>query len=238
MPFTFSHPAAILPFRFLPKTWFSMTGLVIGSLTPDFEYFLRMKINSSISHTTLGLFLFDLPLGILLTFIFHTLIRKKLIHYLPFFLKARFIKYNNFNWNEYFIRNWLIIFISLIIGAATHIIWDSFTHKDAYFVEKISLLTDDFDIFGKIIPTYKILQHTSSLVGGFLIILSILKLPKSEFNYKKTNNKYWVYIFLLSFVILILRFSFGLEFNEYGNIVVSSITSFLLSLIIVSILYK
>ncbi|WP_240482010.1 DUF4184 family protein [Flavobacterium psychrophilum] len=39
MPFTFSHPAIILPLRYLPRQWFSLTGLIIGSLTPDFEYF-------------------------------------------------------------------------------------------------------------------------------------------------------------------------------------------------------
>ena len=41
MPFTFSHPAAVLPLRLLPRHWFSLTGLVIGSMVPDFEYFLR-----------------------------------------------------------------------------------------------------------------------------------------------------------------------------------------------------
>lgn len=58
MPFTFSHPAIILPFKYLPNRWISMTGLIIGSLTPDFEYFIRMKIESYYSHTNAGLFLF------------------------------------------------------------------------------------------------------------------------------------------------------------------------------------
>jgi hypothetical protein len=30
MPFTFSHPAIVLPLTFLPRQWFSFTGLVIG----------------------------------------------------------------------------------------------------------------------------------------------------------------------------------------------------------------
>ncbi|WP_113654854.1 DUF4184 family protein, partial [Pedobacter namyangjuensis] len=30
MPFTFSHPAIVLPLTYLPKKWFSLTGLVIG----------------------------------------------------------------------------------------------------------------------------------------------------------------------------------------------------------------
>lgn len=27
MPFTFSHPAIVLPLTFLPRQWFSLTGL-------------------------------------------------------------------------------------------------------------------------------------------------------------------------------------------------------------------
>ena len=39
MPFTFSYPAIVLPLTYLPRRWFSLTGLIIGSLTPDFEDF-------------------------------------------------------------------------------------------------------------------------------------------------------------------------------------------------------
>ena len=78
MPFTFSHPAIILPLNYLSKKWFSITGLVIGSLSPDFEYFIRMKIESNYSHTFWGIFYFDLPLGIMLTFIFHNIVKNEL----------------------------------------------------------------------------------------------------------------------------------------------------------------
>lgn len=47
MSFTFSHPAIVSPLNYFPNKWFSLTGLVIGSLTPDFEYFLRMRIKSN-----------------------------------------------------------------------------------------------------------------------------------------------------------------------------------------------
>lgn len=59
MPFTFSHPAIVLPLTSLPKRCISVTGFVIGSLTPDFEYFIRMKVKSEYSHTISGLFWFD-----------------------------------------------------------------------------------------------------------------------------------------------------------------------------------
>lgn len=61
MPFTFSHPGAVLPLNFLPKKYFSMTALVIGSMAPDFEYFFRMRAQSYYSHRWSGMFWFDLP---------------------------------------------------------------------------------------------------------------------------------------------------------------------------------
>jgi hypothetical protein len=53
MPFTASHPAIILPLIYLPGKWISLTGLVIGSMTPDFEYFERMSVQSDYSYSQL-----------------------------------------------------------------------------------------------------------------------------------------------------------------------------------------
>ncbi|WP_416379746.1 DUF4184 family protein [Gilliamella sp. B2969] len=44
-------------FIFLQKTSiFSMTAIIIGSMSSDFEYFLRMKIKSDMSHTLIMVF--------------------------------------------------------------------------------------------------------------------------------------------------------------------------------------
>ncbi len=102
MPFTFSHPAIILPLRYLPKSWFSITALAIGSLTPDFEYFLRMKVKSDYSHTISGMFWFDMPVALLLTFLFHNLARNFLFQNLPPEIKNRVLIFNDFNWNIHF----------------------------------------------------------------------------------------------------------------------------------------
>jgi len=75
MPFTFSHPAIVLSLSYLPKRWVSMVGLIIGSMVPDFEYFMRMKVKSIYSHTWPGLFWFDLPLGLILMFIYQILVK-------------------------------------------------------------------------------------------------------------------------------------------------------------------
>ncbi|MEM7184808.1 MAG: DUF4184 family protein [Spirochaetota bacterium] len=40
MPFTFSHPAIVLPFVKFPKQWVCLSALIVGSIVPDFEYFM------------------------------------------------------------------------------------------------------------------------------------------------------------------------------------------------------
>lgn len=230
MPFTFSHPAIVLPLTFLPRQWFSLTGLVIGSLTPDFEYFLRMRIKSSYSHTIDGLFWFDLPLGLLLAFIFHNIVRDRLFDNLPTILKLRFSAYRHFNWNEYFKRNWFVVTISILIGAASHIFWDSFTHDHGYFVETIPALQNSVDILGRQIPILKILQHSSTLLGGLVIAFAIFRLPADKTERENINPKYWFIVTGLTVTIIVARLLSGLELKQYGNVAVTAISAGLISL--------
>ncbi len=238
MPFTFSHPAIVLPLTFLPRKWFSLTGLVIGSLTPDFEYFLRMRIKSNYSHSIDGLFWFDLPLGLLLAFIFHQIVRDSLIENTPRFLKARFATFKQLDWNGHFKRNWLIVTISILIGAASHILWDSFTHNHGYFVHIIPALTKTVDFFGREIPMFKVLQHSSTFIGGLVIALAIYKLPTKKIEKVNASMKYWAIVIGLTLIIIAVRLLSGLELKQYGNVIVTAISAGLISLVVASWLIR
>jgi Domain of unknown function (DUF4184) len=232
MPFTFSHPAIVLPLTYLPRHWFSLTGLVIGSLTPDFEYFLRMRIKSNYSHTIDGLFWFDLPLGLLLAFLFHNIVRNRLFDNLPTLLKSRFLTFKNFDWNRHFKQNWLVVTISILIGAASHIFWDSFTHDHGYFLQTIPALQNSVDFLGREILILKILQHSSTLFGGLVIAFAIYKLPTNKTENKNINLKYWTILAGLSLTIISVRLLSGLYIKQYGNVIVTAISAGLISLTI------
>ena len=232
MPFTFSHPAIILPLTYLPRKWFSLTGLVIGSLTPDFEYFLRMRIKSNYSHTIDGLFWFDLPLGLLLAFIFHNIVRDSLFNNLLPFLKSRFSTFKQFDWNRHFKQNWIVVTISIIIGAASHIFWDSFTHDHGYFVQTIPALQNSVDFLGRQIPILKILQHSSTLLGGLVIAFATYKLPTNKTEKENINLKYWTILAGLTLTIIAVRLLSGLDPKQYGNVIVTGISAGLISLTI------
>ncbi|MFH6999150.1 DUF4184 family protein [Flavobacterium sp. FlaQc-57] len=238
MPFTFSHPAIILPLRYLPKNWFSFTGLVIGSLTPDFEYFIRMKVQSNYSHTILGIFWFDLPLAILLTFLFHNLVRDSLFSNLPKSFQSRTLIFTELDWNLYFKKNWIVVLISILIGIASHLFWDGFTHNHGYFVNQFSELKNVLLLFGNEVPIWKITQHMSTLIGGVFIVLSYLKLPTKPIIKSSISKKYWITIFVLTAFILFIRFSISFNAKAFGNIIVSMIAAFLVSLILSPLIIK
>ncbi|MDR7371970.1 DUF4184 family protein [Flavobacterium aquidurense] len=238
MPFTFSHPAIILPLKYFPRRWFSLTGLVIGSLTPDFEYFIRMRVQSTYSHTFYGIFWFDLPLALLLTFIFHNIIRNSLFINLPLFFQERLLIFNEFKWNNYFKENWITVVISILIGIISHLFWDAFTHNHGYFVNEILWLRNTIFILGNNIPIWKITQHLSSLIGAIVITFAFLKLPKNLPSQLLINKKYWITVITTMLLILILKFSISFNLKAFGNIIVATISAFLLSLILVPILIK
>lgn len=235
MPFTFSHPAIILPMTYLPRQWYSLTGLVIGSMTPDFEYFIRMRIQSNYSHSISGLFWFDLPLGLLLAFVFHNIVRNSLIENLPYVLKSRFSKFKQFNWNKHFKKNWLIVIISILIGAASHLFWDGFTHYNGYFVRAIPALANEVEVLGKQVPILKILQHSSTLIGGLIIAFALLKLPTDRKVTKEISMKYWVILTLFALLIIAVRILSGLNYKIYGNLIVTGISAGFIALILTPI---
>lgn len=236
MPFTFSHPAIVLPLAHWSKRWFSLSGLIIGSLTPDFEYFIRMRIQSDYSHTIAGLFWFDLPLGLALFFIFHSIVRNSLIDHLPLFLKSRFWCFKTFNWVAYFKQHWIVVSVSIFIGAISHLFWDSFTHDTGYFVQTIPLLKQSITLFDITIPVLKIAQHCSSIIGTCSIIWVVLSLPKNKETKKSIDFKYWIIVILLLIIIISIRLVLGLKLQHYGNVIVTCISALLMSLIMTPLL--
>ena len=71
MPFTLAHPAAVFFFK---NKKFNLTALILGSMAPDFIYFLNFRPYGNLGHKILGFFILNLPLCILLAYIFHNFI--------------------------------------------------------------------------------------------------------------------------------------------------------------------
>ncbi|MFH6972214.1 MULTISPECIES: DUF4184 family protein [Flavobacterium] len=232
MPFTFSHPAILLPF--LKNKKLSATALIVGSMSPDFEYFFRMKMQSEISHTLLGIFLIDLPLGFIVMFAFHEIIKRPLIENLPAFLQNRLQELKEFNWVVYFKSAVFIVLISFFLGAVSHIVWDSMTHWDGYIVQRFSFF--NLELFS--IPFYKIAQHASSIIGLGWILFYIYKLPEKNENSKIVDFNYWSFSIVFTAVFIAVRFYFGIQLNQIGNAIVSIISPTILAITLTGLIFR
>lgn len=238
MPFTFSHPAIVLPLTSISHKWVSATGLIIGSMVPDFEYFLRMKVKSDYSHTLAGTFWFDLPVALVAAFVFHNIVRNCLINNLPDSFKSRIVNFHQFNWNRYFKEYWFAVISSILIGVASHIFWDSFTHIDGYFVITFPALNNTVEIFGFKSRVFKLLQHGSTLLGILLIVYAVFKLPKSKIIRYGTNKLYWRIVIIMVIFTMLISFLITEGDMNYGNILVTAIAAILLAIVLTPLLLR
>jgi len=166
MPFTLSHAAAALPFR---RTRLVMSALVFGCFAPDLEYFIWLRPHGHLGHTIPGLFLFDLPAALVALFLFHSFAKAPLVACLPAHLRERL---RNGEYPERSISRFALICLSILIGAATHILWDSFTHSGSWLGHHWAFLRTNVPvpIFG-FRDWAGIFQYISSVLGIAVILL-------------------------------------------------------------------
>jgi hypothetical protein len=135
-------------------------------------------------------------------------------------------------WNRYFKKKFGIIIISILIGAASHILWDSFTHLHGQFVEVIPLLSRRIDMGKFEIPVFKILQHLSTILGGVIILFAFWKMPKSEITKTHMNLKYWIIVSLIIVLTILTNFLLSIKNINYPNLLISGISGLLIALTI------
>ena len=167
MPFTLSHAAAALPFR---RTRLIMSALVVGCFAPDFEYFLPFGKHDKFGHTLAGIFIFDLPLSLVVLWLFNRFAREPLAACLPEGARER-LDQTRVTPIHSFSRFAMTVF-SILVGIVTHIFWDAFTHGGSWVADRWHFLdtTASIPLFG---PRYwyDILQYFSSAFGIFVILL-------------------------------------------------------------------
>lgn len=240
MPFTLSHIVFALPFQKIFKR-LSITGLVIGSILPDIEYYLRMRMYGTWGNTLQGIILYEIPIGIIISFLFHTIVRNTIILHAPEFIFKRWNYLLNFNWYNHFKRHYIIVILSLFIGIFTHLFLDLFTHESGYILD-FSLAFLSTEIMGHFIFDWN--QIILSIVG--LLLLGIVLLGKddthSSDNVMPPSKAKWVFwssLTFLTLIIYLLRVLMGVP-NE--KVIIQHIvfinSAFFLSLLIISSIYN
>jgi uncharacterized protein DUF4184 len=166
LPFTLSHPAAVVPLRRI----LVLSALVVGSMAPDFHYFLNLAPHWHFTHTVKGAFLFCLPVGLGVLWIFHAVMKLPLISLTSERYQSRLVLFATpFQWKP--AARFAVIVFSILVGIGSHIVWDAFTHERGLFVRNVpDLRTAALEEFGSHRPLYSFLQHGSTLLGMALLI--------------------------------------------------------------------
>lgn len=172
MPFTLAHPAVVLPIRRLDKL-----ALIVGSLAPDFVYFLQGQASLGIGHTAWGVAAVDLPLCVVV-FWAYAFIAPVLWRYTPDVLNL-----NHCPKPAKSPKQWGVFVVSAVIGIISHIMLDSFTHKTGFFVVNFALFNQNFGG----LPLFKWLQYGGGVVG--LAVVGVYWLYNAKFA-KLCNAKY------------------------------------------------
>jgi hypothetical protein len=209
MPFTFAHPAAVLPLR--RSRYLQTVPLVIGSIVPDLPYFFPSRFGRTFfpdTHTLYGSFTLCLPLG-LAVLIGIILFREPLTVMLG--ARARWLCLQSIERFTSRPLHWPIALLSILIGSWTHIAWDSCTHEDGWTTARVAALSAPVSVFGWDTETSHLLQYVSSILG--LLVLAIwfrgllLRVPSSIGEDPTRPRASWLALVMISLVAVVIGVS-------------------------------
>jgi membrane-bound metal-dependent hydrolase YbcI (DUF457 family) len=167
VPFTLAHAAAALPLR---RTRLVPSALVIGTFAPDFEYFIRLSSGGGFGHTILGALVFILPVSLVVLWLFHSVVKVPVVSLLPDGMQRRLIPYLG-KFRFFPGARFALIVASLLLGIATHILWDSFTHARTWLFHHWSYLSQPMylPVVGPL-AHYKVFGHVSTVFGTLIVL--------------------------------------------------------------------
>ncbi|WP_145810304.1 DUF4184 family protein [Kribbella amoyensis] len=167
MPFTLAHPAAVLP---LVRRPLIASALVAGSVAPDLLYLdplyrfatreIHGNLTLTLTHKLTSVLWLDPLLALILLATFTLVLKRPLLALAPASLAARLPSPGTaVRLPSLVVLFWIVV--STVIGAFTHVLWDSFTHYDGYFVQRYR------DFFAG--DVNRVLQYVST-VGGCVVL--------------------------------------------------------------------
>lgn len=178
VPFTLSHAAAVLPAvradgsgrgRLVPAV------LVAGSFAPDLTYYAASAVSGGmefgdVTHSFAGVFTVDVLIAWVLVGAWLAL-REPLVALLPPARQGRIAALVRCGTPRRGLSFPVALrwYVSAVLGALTHVVWDAFTHHDRWGVRL-------FPVLGRQIadaPLYWYLQYGSSAVAAVMIAVFV-----------------------------------------------------------------
>jgi hypothetical protein len=160
MPFTLAHIALAPPLHRLTGRRVVLSAVVVGAISPDFEYFVHLRPERTISHTPLGIFALCLPASIVVLWCWHRFLGPTLAPLLPGQLRTAAAR--PFPWRP--LPRFAVICGSIVLGAFSHLAWDSLTNEGGSMVRTYAQL--QAPLWNGAGPArYVVLWYASSVFG-------------------------------------------------------------------------
>jgi len=187
MPFTISHAAAALPLRRLTRDKLPLAALMIGAMSPDFAYFTSFAPERMATHDLAGVFWFCWPAALCVWLLFVRVLEQPTVALLPEPWRARFVRKPE----QISLRALALASVAVVLGAISHIIWDSFTHWNSPVVAALPFLHSKvLDVGGSPVRLFWLLQHLSSVFGAAVLIRWAWKAPPATLSSSVGSLRY------------------------------------------------
>lgn len=210
MAFTIAHMAAALPFKRSTR-WLNFEALLLGTMLPDLPYFLPRFLDQTgtaaqQSHQWLGIVSYCLPWGLLIILLWFYLLKpaaqalgqpwynalQSQSHFLHYHTSHNSFNYQILSSIKPHLVFWLTVVCGLIVGAATHLLWDGITHPNGFIAQHIGWLQYSFTLIGLGDMTIaRTLQYLSSLGAlGLLARFAYTSLAKYRIYPLSSKQRY------------------------------------------------
>lgn len=123
MPFTLSHAVLAPPLSKLSKGHLPIAALAIGCMTPDL-YRLFTQANIALTHQWSGLLFPNLPIGLFFCLLWYFIYRPVSYRFLGLKDPLQIKSFDDV------VAFSLMNCFAIMLGTATHLIWDGLTHLD------------------------------------------------------------------------------------------------------------
>ncbi|GIG71132.1 DUF4184 family protein [Phytomonospora endophytica] len=166
-----AHQAAVLPLKLAWPSRFDGVALVVGSTAPDLAYAFLPWWPFGSTHTPLALLWWALPVTVLLSTVIRRLVLPGAAH-----LPLRRLRLRDYAACARVRHRWWTTLSSALLGAATHIAWDQFTHAGGVVSWLPTLVSPS--PFG--VPWYKLAQYASGVTGTLVTAWCVMLIAKQR----------------------------------------------------------
>jgi len=166
MPVTFpSHAAAAWPLaRVAPKI--PVLALIVGSAAPDLSY--ALNFGGEVAHRPRGLLDFALPVGLFFYAWAEWVLLPVLRSALPTAFGIQWGRLVTTRGPPQDAAGWAWAALGIVLGAATHLLWDGFTHRDQWPSTLLYPETIVAHLGSRPLYLANLLQYVTSLVGALI----------------------------------------------------------------------